>query len=703
MVRRAATAGTAPVYDISTRQVNPLSASLSVGARATALQKRAYRKQQLENTETQLIQNFAFPTLSNRVKVTPDGNYIFATGVYPPQVHIYDVHELSLKYKRHVTAEIVDIQILEQGYNKFALLTGDRGVELHTAFGKHFETRVPRFGRDFMLHKGSADLYVVGDGREAWRLNLHQGRFLAPLQTQSGAKGGNNVCGISPVNSLLYFGGEQAMVDVWDSRVVGGGGSGPAGSLDVYETLCDYDSGTRRLIGGVKPEITALRCDERDGVSFAVGTGNGFVGLFDLRKSGVVSVRDQGNGMKIRSIRLHERGRYVLSADANSIKVWERASEGGVMVGIEPDVSVNHLCMVGGSGVLCAAVEAPKVKTYYVPALGNAPKWCAFLDSFTEELEGGRRVRGGLGGEEEEDEEVYENYKFVGSEELEGLGLGHLVGTEMLKAYMHGYFVHQKLYRRAVEVSEPFAYEKYRKEKAREKMEKERESRIAKKKTKRVKVKVNQQVAEALQRGKGKKGKREAGLLKDERFKAMFENTDYAVDEEAERFQHLYPSGAPRREVVEEEDSDEEYLEQFDLVDDGEQHELDSKGAVDGMSSDESSDGSGEEASDQDASDETDEDGNNGLISRGRGSNRGDTAEKKRGTKMYALGDIAALSGERQLTRVRGIAVRKVRDEMPLAERLRVGREVDHQKTPISHGNKFRRTGHLSKRSRDHQ
>ncbi|KAI0565404.1 Nucleolar protein 10/Enp2 [Gracilaria domingensis] len=65
-------------------------------------------------------------------------------------------------------------------------------------------------------------------------------------------------------------------------------------------------------------------------------------------------------------------------------------------------------------------------------------------------------------------------------DEVECAELGHLIGTELLKPYMHGYFVHQKLYRRAIEVSEPFAYEKYRKEKAREKVEAERQNRISK-------------------------------------------------------------------------------------------------------------------------------------------------------------------------------------------------------------------------------
>lgn len=669
----------APVYDVSSRNVASLSANLSIGARATAAQKRSYRKQQLANTETELIQDFEFPTLSHRIKVTPNGDYILASGVYPPQLHVYDVRELSLKYKRHVNVEIVDFQILEQSYEKFALLTAERSVELHTPFGKHFETRVPRFGRDLMLHKGSAELYVVGDGREAWRLNLHQGRFLAPVETESGRKGGNNVCGISPVNSLLYFGGENSTVDVWDSRVVARAKE-PAGVLDVYDALCAFDATTRRLMGANRPEITALRCDESDGVSFAVGTEDGFVGLFDLRMAGAVAVRDHGNGMAIRSVRLHDDGAHVLSADTKSIKVWKRGG-GNVLVAIEPDADLNHLCVVGGSGVLFAAVAAPRVKTFYVPALGNAPKWCAFLDNFTEELEGGRKVRGDSHEAEEEEEEVYENYKFVSAEELGGLGLGHLVGTDMLRAYMHGYFVHQKLYRRAVEVSEPFAYEKYRREKAREKIEAERQSRIAKKKTKKARVKVNQKVVDALQKGKGKKGKVDMSVLEDERFQAMFSNKDYAVDEEAERFQHLNPSGISRRKTgteEEEDDSDEEYLEQFELVDDGDGNGDEGKngGKTNGeVLSSEESDGS----SSSDEEEETDTE--NGITKRKESSKeQGKKATSLRRPRMYELGKVAALSGQTGLQgRVSGTVTKKIREEVSLGARVKVGKSSSRE------------------------
>lgn len=41
---------------------------------------------------------------------------------------------------------------------------------------------------------------------------------------------------------------------------------------------------------------------------------------------------------------------------------------------------------------------------------------------------------------------VYDDYKFVTKNELEDLGLAHLIGSNLLRAYMHGYFLDIRLY-----------------------------------------------------------------------------------------------------------------------------------------------------------------------------------------------------------------------------------------------------------------
>jgi hypothetical protein len=96
-----------------------------------------------------------------------------------------------------------------------------------------------------------------------------------------------------------------------------------------------------------------------------------------------------------------------------------------------------QVCVVPGSGLIFAANESEDVFTYFIPSLAPAPKWCSYLDSITEELE------------ENTEATVYDDYKFVSREEVEKLGIENLIGTSMLRAYMHGFFMDTKLYREA--------------------------------------------------------------------------------------------------------------------------------------------------------------------------------------------------------------------------------------------------------------
>lgn len=56
--------------------------------------------------------------------------------------------------------------------------------------------------------------------------------------------------------------------------------------------------------------------------------------------------------------------------------------------------------------------------------------------------------------------------------------MDHLIGTANLKPYMHGFFVDLRLYTKARAIANPFAFAEHRDRLVREKMEKERESRI---------------------------------------------------------------------------------------------------------------------------------------------------------------------------------------------------------------------------------
>lgn len=73
--------------------------------------KRAVREQ-VEGT-IELIQGFEFPEASNRIKTTRDGHHVIATGTYKPQIRVWDLDQLTLKFERHSDAENVDFVVRE--------------------------------------------------------------------------------------------------------------------------------------------------------------------------------------------------------------------------------------------------------------------------------------------------------------------------------------------------------------------------------------------------------------------------------------------------------------------------------------------------------------------------------------------------------------------------------------------------------------
>lgn len=97
--------------------------------------------------------------------------------------------------------------------------------------------------------------------------------------------------------------------------------------------------------------------------------------------------------------------------------------------------------MVENTGMIMMPVEAPKVQVYFVPHLGSAPKFCSFLDCLTEEMEEEHGT--GISGQNS-----YDNYRFLTLPEIKELNIEPLIGTKMLRAYMHGYFIDSKLYNR---------------------------------------------------------------------------------------------------------------------------------------------------------------------------------------------------------------------------------------------------------------
>lgn len=100
-----------------------------------------------------------------------------------------------------------------------------------------------------------------------------------------------------------------------------------------------------------------------------------------------------------------------------------------------------------------------------------------------------------------------------------------------------------RLYNKAKAVVEPFAFDRFRKEKVRQEIESERKSRLQ---IESKLPKVNKELAlkimdEQANPSNSAKQRNMPSLLQDTRFKAMFENTDFAVNKEAEEYRLLAP------------------------------------------------------------------------------------------------------------------------------------------------------------------
>lgn len=170
--------------------------------------------------------------------------------------------------------------------------------------------------------------------------------------------------------------------------------------------------------------------------------------------------------------------------------------------------------------------------------MGPAPKWCAFLEQLTEELE------------ESQSTSLYEDYKFLTTVELEKLEATHLIGTPALRAYMHGYFMELKSYQKLVAAVNPFEYEKYRKDLIQRKIKDSTEKRISVK-NKAAKVNVDY-VRELVGRSKDMDGKHKKSafqakeVLGDDRFKSAFEDPEFAIDRQSEHYKIMKPTESTR-------------------------------------------------------------------------------------------------------------------------------------------------------------
>ncbi|KAB8346161.1 hypothetical protein FH972_023207 [Carpinus fangiana] len=602
-----------PVYTISgSSTARPLPEWL------VRKRKRSLKTDPEYANRIELLQDFEFEEASQCVRVSEDGEWVVSTGTYKPQIHVHYLPHLSLSYARHTDALNQKFELLGSGYEKQLHLQGDRTLQFHTPGGCHYTTRIPRYGRDLVYDRRSAEALVPAVGVDAdgmgevYRLNLELGRFMKSYAVDVGgddftSSGGGALQGgirTGAVNTaavaehshgLCAFGTSIGTVEFWDPRARGRVGIlAPSINASVLGDEAEQ-----------RTEITALEFAPQ-GLSIAAGDSNGIINLYDLRSPLPLLKKDQGYGFPIQTLTFlstpsassrmssSSSDPKILSADKRIIKIWDQQT-GAPWTSVEPAVDLHDVTWCRDSGMLLTANEGRQQHSFFIPQLGPAPKWCAFLDNLVEEMAedaddpaaftsaaGGRKAG-----------EVYDNYKFVTLAQLKTLNLEHLIGRSgLLRPYMHGFFVAQQLYEEARLISNPEAWVEQRQKSIRAKIEKERESRIRGGKGKEAakKVKVNRALAERLierdeknERRKAKRALKKAAeddagdtaeqamdvdaapekqpddddndepqgerstLLTDPRFARLFEDEDFAVDESSYEFRALNPSTIPSR------------------------------------------------------------------------------------------------------------------------------------------------------------
>lgn len=386
------------------------------------------------------------PGVSTSIRVTPDNEYILVTGTYKPRVKCYELNHLSIKFERCFDSEVDTFEVLSDDYSKLVFLHSDRYIEFHTGQGRHYRLRVPKVGRALSYHTPSCDLFVAGSSSEIYRLNLERGQFLQPYETQ---QSGFNACDINPEHHLLCVGSQEGTIEAWDPRE-----KRKCASIDVAMKIKNNQN---------FPSVTSLKF--KNALTMAVGTASGHVLLYDIRASEPLLVKDHLNRVPVKKIDFNPTHNAVYSLDSAMLKIWDENS-GKQIAYIESQSNFNDFCTIPRSGMFFFAQEDVKMQTYYVPSLGPAPRWCSFLDTLTEEIEG------------EVVQNIYDDYKFVTKQELNDLGLDHLEGTNLLKAYMHGFFIDMRLYQKAKQAADPYSFDKYRKEKIKKKIDESRPQRL---------------------------------------------------------------------------------------------------------------------------------------------------------------------------------------------------------------------------------
>ena len=514
----------APVYNLAKGKTLPEFIEDSKRSQKALRYNEDYRKRM------ELLHDMQFQGSSSSVTISEDGNYIAASGAYPPEVRIFDLAELGMKCSRRLEHEIISAEFLSEDYRKMAMLCADRCIEFHAQYGKHQLVRIPKFGRSMKYDRATCILYVASSSESIYRIDLEEGVFLSPLVSsasgEDSTKPTHASMALAPLGlPILLAGLDNGEVHSWDTRD------------DSKPISC--------LIASVDGNEVTQMAWSSDGMQIACGLDNGVVRGYDIRSSHVLFERDHRNDFPV--VGLHFTSKSVIaSADNCSVKIWDTTSrsstEGGGsqnLIGfVESKDKINGLKFWPNSGLFFTPCEAPRVGTYFAPSVGPAPRWCSFLDTVADEINKTNESTVGGDTTTAAAKQVYDDYIFLTKEQIQALGAENLIGTPVVKAYMHGFWMDRRVHAKLRDVAEPFLYEKYKQDKVRAEVEKSRPMRmpVRVKDTSSTRGAINERMQKELAKKMAQiDNKREnviaSRILEDSRFSKLWSNSDFQVEE----------------------------------------------------------------------------------------------------------------------------------------------------------------------------
>jgi len=205
------------------------------------------------------------------------------------------------------------------------------------------------------------------------RISLEEGQFLKSFESVSSEV---NTLHFNRQLNVLTSGGQQGVLEMWDYR--------------------SRTKASSKIVNNGQ-NLTTINFDS-SGLIMGVGSDKGLVRLYDVRYDTpckninnnkcfhwinklvlfqVIEIKHHYK-LPINTIKFHEKTRNILSSSERIIKINNKDS-GKVFTSVEPSSGINRFTIVPETGLILVAAEEPRIGTYFIPQLDNAPNWCSFL------------------------------------------------------------------------------------------------------------------------------------------------------------------------------------------------------------------------------------------------------------------------------------------------------------------------------------